>query len=176
MGYFKMENDQKQPAGKKLLLHFTWMLFVFTVVTVLISGMVTYSIQMRTYMDIRRQEIVEVGAYLENMIQNEGTDFVYYTQYYKDHYKELRIPYDFDEFQTAYKEFSEAFVSEYPGMALHRDIEPYELSDELQLKYYTYRHEYWLLKFEEAEQSYNLPYVYFLTLKEDIHEASKTLK
>ena len=156
----------------KMLLQFAGIFMIFTIVTIVSSGLVTYYAQMDFYKQLKCDSIHDVSKYLADVIKADPDDFRDYTQFYKTHYQDMRIPYDFTNYSDAYREFSDAFVTAYPGLALHEDIQPNELSEDLQMLYYTYRHEYWLLTFEQARESFDLPYTYFLTMDENTYYAT----
>ncbi|MCR5594525.1 MAG: response regulator [Lachnospiraceae bacterium] len=152
-----------------LLSKFAVIFVVFSLITVIVASFATYIAQYRFYRQSCWNEIHRVGTYLKNLVLEDQDDFIAYTEFYKEHFKEMRIPYDFDEYRTAQNEFIRAYNTLYPDKSLYTDIKIEDLPEDLQLLYYTYRHEYWLLTFEHASESFNLPYTYFLTCKEDIY-------
>lgn len=157
-------------GDKRVIARLGWMMLGFMVVTTTIAGIATYRAQMKQYKNLCIDSIIDVGDYLTELIMDDPEDFADYTEYYAGHFDKLNVPIDFNEYVTAKNRFYEVFAVEYPGMALGTDIKPDELSDELQNLYYTYRHEYWLLTFEQARASFGLPYTYFLTLDDSTHE------
>ncbi len=146
----------------KLIRQFAYLISIFVVTTIAVAAIVTYVSQMKQYRQICQDRIKEVGDYLVGQIMEEPQDFVDYRNYYVGHYKDLRIPCDFTECVTARDEFFKAFRAEYPDKTFRTDVAKDEMPDYLQNMYYTYRHEYWLLAFEQARESYGLPYTYFL--------------
>ncbi|MBO4375515.1 MAG: response regulator [Lachnospiraceae bacterium] len=146
----------------KLIRQFGYLISAFIIVSLLVSVLVTYFSQTRMYRSLCKDRIISVGDYLAELILEDPDDFLHYKKYYMDHYGELRIPCDFSDYTTARDEFYHAFEEAYPGLSFKNDIKPQDLSDDLQLLYYTYRHEYWLLTFEQARKSFELPYTYFL--------------
>ena len=152
-----------------LLRHFAIIFILFALITTIAASVITYFVQMRTYRELCEDTIQQVDDYLVNLILADGDDFLYYTRFYQEHYQDLRIPVDFEGYEEARAQFVDAFTHAYPGQTLFMDISVSELPYDLQLLYYTYRHEYWLTTFEQARKSFDLPYTYFLTMKEDIH-------
>ena len=146
----------------KLIGQYAYLISVFAITTIVVAAIVTYFAQMNQYRDVCRNRIMEVGDYLTGLILEDPEDFVSYKEYYEEHYKDIRIPCDFTESNTAKDAFYSAFNKEYPGKTFRADVKPEEMSEELQNLYYTYRQEYWLLTFEQARTSFNLPYTYFL--------------
>ena len=152
-----------------LIRQFALLISIFIVTTVAICALVTYFSQMRQYRAVCRDRIMEVGDYLVSLIMEDPEDFLAYQKYYEAHYEELRIPCDFTECISAKNAFHRAFQEAYPGKTFQGDISPEEMSPELQNLYYTYRHEYWILVFEQARASFGLPYTYYLLPREDTH-------
>lgn len=150
-----------KPKGK-LIRQFAYLISVYIVVTIAFAAIVTYFAQMNQYKKICQDRIKEVGDHLVGQIMEEPDDFVDYVNYYKAHYQDIRIPVDFSDCVGARDKFFATFRSHYPDKTFRNDIGRNELSDELQNLYYTYRQEYWILAFEQARESYGLPYTYFL--------------
>ena len=146
----------------KLIRQYAYLISVFVITTIVVAAIVTYFAQMNQYRNVCRNRIMEVGDYLTGLILEDPEDFVSYKEYYEEHYKDIRIPCDFTESNTAKDAFYSAFNKEYPGKTFRVDVKPEEMSEELQNLYYTYRQEYWLLTFEQARTSFGLPYTYFL--------------
>ncbi len=147
---------------KKLIRQYAYAVSVFVIVTITVAAIVTYFAQMNQYKMICRERIKEVGDQLVALLMEDPQDFVDYKNYYEKHYQDLRIPVDFNECGTARDEFFAAFRKEYPDKTFRVDIGKNDMPDNLQNLYYTYRHEYFLLAFEQARAAYGLPYTYFL--------------
>ncbi|MCR5237206.1 MAG: response regulator [Lachnospiraceae bacterium] len=124
---------------------------------------------MNHYKVICKQTLSGVGDYLESIIMEDPEGFLIYKDYYEDHYAELRIPCDFTECTTARDKFYQKFQEEHPGETFTPTDMPDDMSDELLNLYYSYRHEFWLLTFEQARESFDLPYTYFLLPDEETH-------
>ena len=146
----------------KLIRQFAYLISVFVVTTICVAALVTYYSQMNQYRKICRDRIREVGDNLVGQIMDEPEDFIDYKNYYVEHYKDIRIPCDFTECVTARDKFFKAFRDTYPDKTFRVDVQKDELTDELKNMYYTYRQEFWILAFEQARESYSLPYTYFL--------------
>ena len=165
-----MKEKHKCKKRKKIVSQMALLFALFVAMMLTIAAIATYSRQSWIFKDMCTQTIRDVGDYLANLIYAEEDDFEAYTEYYRSHYKEMRIPCDLSEYNTAKAIFDASFASEYPGKIPVKDIRISDMSDELQLKYYTYRHEYWLLTFEQARESFDLPYTYFLLPDDTTHE------
>ncbi|SCY26840.1 Signal transduction histidine kinase [Lachnospiraceae bacterium XBB2008] len=153
-----------------LLTHFAIIFILFALVTTIATSVITYFVQMRTYRELCWDTIQQVDDYLTNLILEDGDDFLHYTKFYQEHYEDFRIPIDFDGYEDARTKFTDAYTHAYPDQTLFTDISVSDLPYDLQLLYYTYRHEYWLTTFEQARKSFDLPYTYFLTMKEDSYD------
>ncbi len=136
--------------------------FVFTVITLLISGITTYINQMKIYKRQCEDNIRKLGTYLETMILNESQGFRIYQDYFLSHYQEIEMPINFTEYETAKYEFEKMFAKAYPGKTFGVDVQLSELPEEIQHAYLIYIQEYWVLTFEGARDSFGLPYAYYL--------------
>ncbi len=152
-----------------LLFKFGVLFLVFTVITLALSGLMTYYSQMTSYRKQCEENIRNIGEYLERLIQAEGEDFATYQAYYMAHFSEVDIPFDFHEYRTAQAAYERLFAETYPGRTLGVDIQFGDLSDEVKKAWFIYRHEYWLLTFEEARAAFHIPYTYYLVPKEEIY-------
>lgn len=145
------------------------MISIFVVITIAVSAIVTFFNQVKQFRSLCSDRLRGVDDYLIELIQEDPDDFISYVNYYKQHYKEIRIPLDFDESNYARDRFFTSFRSEYPGKTFKVDVTSDELSDEVSNLYYTWRHEYWLLNFEKAREAFYLPYTYFLLPDDETH-------
>lgn len=148
----------------KLLNKFALIFFNFTVITLIISGLMTYVSQMDTYKSICRNNCRALGAYLGELMSAEGETTLAYKEFYMDHYRDMNIPYNFEECETAQTEFVKLFTESYPGKTFGVDIRLNELSEDVQKAYFKYKQQYWVLTFEEARKAFGLSYVYFLVM------------
>ena len=148
----------------KLLNKFALIFFNFTVITLIISGLMTYVSQMDTYKSICRNNCRALGAYLVELMSAESETTLAYKEFYMDHYREMKIPYNFEECETAQTEFVKLFTESYPGKTFGVDIRLNELSEDVQKAYFKYKQQYWVLTFEEARKAFGLSYVYFLVM------------
>lgn len=151
----------------KLIRQYAYAISVFVVTTIVVAAIVTYVAQKNQYREVCTDRIQKVGDHLVGLIMEDPQDFLDYKNYYEKHYADLRIPIDFSDCVAARDEFFTSFRKEYPENTFRVDVQKDEMPDWLQNLYYTYRHEYWLLVFEEAREAYGLPYTYFLLLDDD---------
>ena len=156
-----MENKK---ITQSLMFRFAMLFAIIFIVVLVITGIATFYAQMGAYKRQCQRNVQSVGAYLTSLMRDEGQDIVAYRDYYMKHYKEIDIPYAFDDYEDAWKEYESVMAREYPGKVLGKDITLEELSDEAKKAYMTYTHEYWLLTFEKAREEFNLPYTYFLVM------------
>ena len=140
---------------------------IFTILTLVFSAFSTYYNQQNIYKIQCEENIRNIGEYLARLIQERGDEFITYQDYYLSHYKDINIPYDFTEYHTAKRKFQDEFRKAYPDMTYGVDVQFDELSDELQELWFICTHEYWLLAFEQAREAFDIPYSYYLYVKED---------
>ncbi|MBQ5534277.1 MAG: diguanylate cyclase [Lachnospiraceae bacterium] len=135
---------------------------LFAVVTMAVAGLLTYFSQMNIYTRQNENNIKDVARYIESLIQADGIDFIHYTDYYKEHFKDVDIPIDVEEYESYEREYYRLMAEHHPGRVLDVNITFDELDDEVKQAYFIYSHVYWLLTFEWAREDFNLPYTYFL--------------
>lgn len=66
----------KRKKTDGLLFGFALIFGIFTIVTLVMSALTIYAIQMREYKARRVEEIRKIGDYLERLIQEAGPDFI----------------------------------------------------------------------------------------------------
>ncbi len=160
------ENSIKRTDG--LLFKFALIFTVFALISLLLSGIRTYVTQIKAYKAQCLENVRNIGDYLEKLIQDAGKDFVDYQNFYMAHYSEADIPYNFTEYHTAQENFQ--FVlnttanGDYSKLA---DFDFNSLPEDAKMAHFIYIHEYWLLTFENARKSFNLPYTYYLVPDEE---------
>ena len=160
---------EKPRQTKSFIRKLLWIFFFYTVVILLVTGVSTYVSQLNIYRQQCEKDISNIGQYLAILMENDGQDFVTYQKYYMEHFEDVNIPYDFDEYQTALDHFWELYEKEYPGQAFGVDVTFEDLSPELKEAYFIYFHEYWLLAFENAREAFDIPYSYYLVMKPDTY-------
>ena len=132
------------------------------------SGFTTYANQMRSYKAMCLENVRNVGYYLEKLIQDSAEEFLYYQKYYMEHFADVDVPYDFDDYNLAQRKMlMMLFNSKNEIFDSDAGINPDAFSDEEKKAYFIYTHEYWLLTFEHAREAFNLPYTYYIVPKED---------
>ncbi|MBR5096824.1 MAG: diguanylate cyclase [Treponema sp.] len=141
---------------------------IFTLVTLFASAATIYAIQMKDYKAQKVEDIRNIGDYLERLIQEAGEEFIIYQDYYMKHFAEANIPYDFDEYLTAQRKY-ESLLAAQPAVHDTSKFDFDSFSEEAKMAYFVYIHEYWILTFENARKTFNLPYTYYLVPKEDIY-------
>ena len=151
-----------------LLFKFGLIFAIFTLIAVILGGLATYYAQTESYRRQCEQNIRDVGVYLERLILQDKENFAIYQKYYMEHFAEVDIPFDFDNYRAAQAEYEKLFAMHHPGRTFGVDIEFGAMDPEVQKAWFIYYHEYWLLTFEEARAAFRLPYTYYLVPKEDI--------
>ncbi|MBR6230058.1 MAG: GGDEF domain-containing protein [Eubacterium sp.] len=154
----------KEKKTRSLTLWFTVLFVSFAIVILVVCGFATYLSQTNNYKLDCEERIRNIGEYLVSLMKDDGEDFILYQDWYMSHYKELDIDYRFTSFEDARREFIKQFSVAYPGKAMGLDVMITEMSPELQNAYFTYKHEYWLLAFENARKAFDIPYTYYLVV------------
>ena len=153
-----------------LLFRFAIIFLIFTIVTLVVSGVATFVTQTEDYREQCGDNIRNIGRYLADMMSKDSEEVINCRRYYLENYDNINdtaVPIDFTEYSTARQSYEELFEAEYPGKVLNRDIAFDELSHEVQEKYFVYVLEKWILAFESARESFNIPYTYFVVPAED---------
>ena len=140
----------------------------FILITLVLSALLIYAIQMKEYKAQKVKDIRGIGDYLERLIQESGEDFAAYQDYYMKHFEEVDIPCDFSEYLTAQRKY-ESLLAQQPPSKDGKNFNFDSFSEEAKKAYFVYIHEYWILTFENARKTFNLPYTYYLVPKEDIY-------
>ncbi len=137
---------------------------IFSVCMLMLTGVLTYVNQTKTYTEQCLEKARALDSYLAKLMQADSHDVVHYIDYYMDHYKDIKMKWDFDEYQTAFENFNNLFNEKYPGKTLGVDIQVEDLSDDVQEAYFEYDHQYWVLTFESAKEAFDMSYTYFLVM------------
>lgn len=156
----------------KLLRKFAIVFMLFSLVTLVTSGIATYVHQTKSYQSDQERKLQEIASFLSLNLQMDGTDFATYQEYFVNHYGEMNIPYDFDmeEMLRARSRSEELFAKRYPGLVLGKDVSFQELPEDVQHAYAIYNHEYYLLLFEKAAKTFGLTYCYYIVpTGEELH-------
>ena len=157
----------KAKSTRGLTFKFTIGFIIFATVILIVTGFATYVSQMNSYKIECENNIRDIGEYLAALMKNDGHDFIKYQDYFMNNYREMSIDYDFNSFEEARQQFITAFSERYAGKALGIDVQIEETPKDIQEKYFTYLHEYWLLTFEKARTIFHLPYTYYLVMADD---------
>ena len=145
-----------------LLFRFGIIFTLFTVITLIISGISTYVNQNSMYLDECENNVQQLATHLEEQIIRSDDEFLAYQTIMLEHSDEIDIPCDFDNYIPARNEFYDLFEKEYPGKVPGKDISYLDMPLEIQLAFAKYQHEYWLLLFEEVRESFSITYTYFV--------------
>ncbi len=173
-----MEGRGRRPvrvqAVKKtdsLIFRFAVVFAIFTVVALTLIGIATYVLQNRMYRAQVESNISDLSEYLSCFLTDEALDFANHQKFLIEHHDEVLIPIDYDyNYAPAQQRYEALLAEEFPGMAYGQDITFDQLSDELKIARAIYIQEYCLKVFEQAAQSFNVPYCYYIVPNEDSYE------
>lgn len=125
-------------------------------------GVLTYFNQISVYRQQCEASLRDAGEYLEKRITEDGEEFARYQAYFLEHYTEVDIPADAQNYVPYRTAFERLFHTTYPGKTLGVDIEFDELSEEVKQAWLVYRQVFWLKTFEDIRSSYGLAYIYYI--------------
>jgi len=172
-GFWRSMSEGIYMETKKdsLLFKFAVIFIIFTLVTLLMSGVNTYLNQTRSYKEQSENNLQQLAKYLQALIVADGENFLNYQNYFFKHRDRMFIPYDFaGDYQPEKKHFEKLFAEKYPNKTLGVDVKFDDMPEEIQLAFATYYHEYWHNTFEKARDSFGLKYAYYLIPgKEKLH-------
>ena len=166
--------------GKKtesLVFQFGVIFAIFTFVMLFLSGGLTYYNQNKAYKEEREKSLKQIASYLYDVLNTDGMDFVYYQDYFLSHTDTLLVPHNFGlkEIQKSRNDYEKLFASRYPEKVLGTDIKFEELDDDVKAAFTTYKHEYYLYKFEQARSKFNIIYIEYVVPNENTLEVCYTL-
>ncbi|MBQ7265997.1 MAG: GGDEF domain-containing protein [Firmicutes bacterium] len=144
-----------------MLFKFSIVFAVFTVVTLVCNGLWTYIDQKGIYEEKYRDNARHLSGLLESLVLSDPADFKTYQDYIIAHGDEIDIPIDFNNYLKAKNDFYKAFAEEYPTESYSGEKFD-SMTEELKKLYIIYRHEYFLLTFEKARETFNVPYTYYI--------------
>lgn len=149
---------------KKGLTYKTTILFsIFIFWVLVISSLLSYFTQSRIYKEQCKQNITNIAISLEKLMEAEKMDTIAYHRFFMAHHDEMEIPTDFTEYESYKNKFFNHFSARYPGKTFNVDITTDELDFELQKEYFTYRHIYWTIVFEESRKIFGVYTTYFIS-------------
>ena len=146
-----------------LLFRFALIFLIFTIVTLLMSGVNTYINQTASYHRQCEENLQNLATYLEELLVADGKDFAMFQEHFLKHYDKILVPHDFSgDYRPAQAKFEELFAKRYPGKTLGVDIQYSELAEDVRMAHSIYTYEYWLNTFEKARDAFHLKYVYYI--------------
>ena len=150
--------------SKGLSFKLSIMFLVITLETLILTCIFSYINQNQIYSKQREESIQYIADYLEKLVKLDDDDFLVFQDYFIEHYKEYKIPKDFDleEINESRELYETLFAQQYPGMVFGKDISFEEASKEVKDAYAIWNYEYYRWTFEEAAKSFNIAYAYYL--------------
>ena len=148
---------------KSLAKQFGTLFVAFAVITIVISGFVTYVNETNSYHDECIRSLQQITEYLEHLIQLEGHEFIDLQRYFNEQPEKVLVPEDFHaDLPRAREAFYSYIEVHYPGKAFGIDLFFDDLDEEARQLYVCFRFEYWFCVFFDAVDAFNLSYIYFL--------------
>lgn len=145
-----------------LVAKFAIIFLVFILVTLTASGLSIYITQTRLDRETRLTHMQQINTYFDSLISEDGETFLAYQDLLIKYQNQVPIPIDFEEYGDAEIDFYESFYREYPDGIPGESPSYYDMTEDLQIKFVIYQHEYWLDLFEKARPDMNLIYTYYV--------------
>lgn len=141
------------------------MLFIFTIVTLVVSGFATYLHQSQIYQEQRQQTMLDLCDYMTELINVDGEDFVVFQDYIVENYEKIDIPIDFDndDILEAADVYFDLLRKKNPEVAEVNADTFDQLDDEVKVAYTVYNYEYYMRMLHQARDKFKLTYVYYIT-------------
>ena len=157
-------------SSGSLIFRFAVIFAVFTIITLILCGLIAYGVQARMYRSYVEDDTRTVAEYLSKVLSDKSLDFENHQKYLIEHADEIDIPYDFDHnYLPAKQEYEAMFSREFPGKVYGRDVSFDQMSDELKRARAVYIQEYCIRMFEQARDSFGLAYTYYMVPVEEEH-------
>ena len=155
---------KKKSLGKQFALLFA----LIAVVSIVISGIVTYINQTNTYHNETIESLRQLTAHMTGLMDDNEEEFIQLRKWFSEHPDQVQIPVDFrgdleGSKAAFYKYAEEHYDGRVPGAGLAYD----EMDEEAMRLYGIYRFEYWFTKYFDAVDDFGLSYVYFIYPEED---------
>ena len=146
-----------------LIRKFSILFMAFALVTIICSGVFSYSFQTRQYRQSCATSLSQMTSFLSELIQKEGEEMVNLKNWFNEHPDEARIPLNFKEdLPHSEAAFNRYLKNNYPGKTFGVDLSFGDLDAEGQRLYFTYHFERWFTIFFNARDRFELSYVYFI--------------
>ncbi|MBP5607966.1 MAG: PP2C family protein-serine/threonine phosphatase [Lachnospiraceae bacterium] len=148
---------------KSLAFKFGVIFTIFALITIVISGIMTYLSQTETYHQECKNLLKQISAAIINRINDEGDEFRVLKEYFEEHMDEIELSKDFKNDQYRARDEFYAYITEnFPEETLKYDPDFTVLDEKGKLLYVTWRMEYWFSVFFEMADDFGLSYVYFI--------------
>ena len=163
-----METNKIKEKKKSLATQFAILFGIMALLTIIISGTVTYLNQTKAYHKDCINNLKQLTGYLDVVINAEDEEFVFLKSYFDEHSDKVCIPVDFRaDLESSEDVFFEYARSHYDGRVPGAGLDFDEMDEEAQRLYVKYRFEYWFTQFFDAADEFGLSYVYFIYPEEN---------
>lgn len=152
-----------------LIKQFAGIFILFTILTLFVAGIATEVTQSNAYIKENEKNIRKTAAFLEDLIQREGEEFLWFQNYIIEHRDDILIEMEFDDYKPAKMEYEDLLHEKYPGKTLGVEITFDDLSDEVKEAFAVYKYKYWILTFLDACKDNDLAYCYAMVPIDDKH-------
>lgn len=163
--------EDKRHASKiweRLTFRLAGMFVVFSVFVILVSSYFTHVRMEELVHHYSKETVAGVARDLAASIERDGDLFRDWQHYMLEHGDDLHIPYEGTSAQELFDTFLHHLQDVYPGKVFELDVSFQDLPDDLKEEFAAYYQLYWMDRFAEARDAFNLPYAYYLTIDEPI--------
>ena len=109
-------------------------LTAFGIFTILCIAYIVYRSEYRVHKEYQLEAVKKVNSYIEQIITDDGEDFISFAKLLPDYADEMHIPMEITDYNDSYVEFSDLFTSTHPGESFGKDFFISDLDDEAEFK------------------------------------------
>lgn len=146
-----------------LVFKLTIVFLLITLLSVGISGYLTYKEQYHVHLEQSKAQIQSVSHYLRDLVEEDADEFPYFRDYLIEHRDDLYLPIDFDTDCSEEEYYYHNLLStKYPGKELGVDYSYEDFDEETYEAFTIYNYVYWTDVFWKAEEAFGVPYTMLL--------------
>ncbi len=146
-----------------LLFTFAAVFTVFTLLILLLSGVIAYVSQRAIVKAQCERNLVSTANHLARLVESEGRVFADCHRYLIAHKDAIRVPVDYDgDWKPAWRDFERLFNAKYPGRNLGTDIAFPQMDNDAQMACAVSMYRKWLAVFEGAARDFGIRHACYL--------------
>ena len=160
----------KSKKTDSLLFKFGAMFALFTLFILVVAVLATFYTQTRFYRKQSEETIRAVANYFQDQIQIGGETFADFQAFVLENRDDMHIPLEASSYTVEKADFEKAFAAKYPGQVFEIDVQFRDMDYDLQMLFARYYMIRWILIFEGARESFDIPYTYYMIPVEGTHD------